>query len=66
MSISLAACVSNNTQSSTIANPASTFCVQQGGQVSIETDKNQHQYGICTLPNGHKTEEWDYFRSHHH
>ena len=46
----------------TIANPASVYCVQQGGRVEmVDTDKGQ--IGICVLPDGRRIEEWEFFRS---
>lgn len=47
-----------------IANPASEFCVKQGGKSEIKTDKNGGEYGVCHLPDGSAVEEWEYFRSH--
>ena len=44
-----------------IANPASTFCVEQGGTVEI-VDENGGQVGYCNLPDGTRVEEWEYFR----
>ena len=45
-----------------IANPASTFCVEQGGTVEI-VDETDGQVGYCNLPDGTRVEEWEYFRS---
>jgi putative hemolysin len=45
-----------------IANPASVFCVQQGGTVEI-VDEAGGQIGYCNLPDGTRVEEWEYFRS---
>ena len=45
-----------------IANPASTSCIQKGGSLEILTDENGGQYGMCTLPDGTKCEEWAFFR----
>ncbi len=45
-----------------IANPASVYCVEQGGRVEIvATDKGQ--IGVCVLPDGRRIEEWEFFRS---
>ncbi|WP_255503989.1 DUF333 domain-containing protein [Moraxella sp. VT-16-12] len=44
------------------ANPASTYCVEQGGQSHIKTDKDGNQYGECHLPDGRVVDEWEYFR----
>ena len=45
-----------------IANPASVYCVQQGGRLEIvRTDKGE--VGICVLPDGRRIEEWTFFRA---
>lgn len=44
-----------------MANPASQFCIEQGGQLSIEKDTNG-EVGYCQLANGQKVEEWALFR----
>lgn len=44
------------------ANPASVFCVEQGGEVEI-VDEAGGQVGYCELPDGTRIEEWEYFRS---
>jgi uncharacterized protein len=45
-----------------IANPASVYCVQQGGRVEI-VNTPQGQVGYCILPDGRRIEEWAFFRS---
>ena len=45
-----------------IANPASVFCIEQGGRVVI-VDETDGQVGYCELPDGRRIEEWEYFRS---
>ena len=45
-----------------VANPASEFCVDQGGTVEI-VDEEGGQVGYCNLPDGRRVEEWEYFRS---
>ena len=45
-----------------VANPASTYCVEQGGQSHIKTDKDGNQYGECHLSDGRVVDEWEYFR----
>ena len=47
-----------------IANPASEFCVKQGGKSEIKTDKDGGEYALCRLPDGTVVEEWAYFRQH--
>ena len=45
-----------------LPNPASEFCVEQGGEVDIVTEADG-QVGYCVLPDGTRVEEWDYFRA---
>lgn len=47
---------------SQIANPASVFCIEQGGTLEI-VDEANGQVGYCTLPDGTRVEEWEYYRS---
>lgn len=43
-------------------NPASVYCVEQGGKLSIKNEANG-QVGYCHLPSGQVVEEWGYFRN---
>lgn len=43
-------------------NPASVYCVEKGGKLSIKKDADGGERGICTLSNGQEVDEWDYFR----
>lgn len=43
-------------------NPASAYCVEKGGKLSIKTDADGGQRGLCTLSNGKVVDEWDYYR----
>ena len=45
-----------------IANPASVYCVQQGGKLEIANTK-KGQIGVCVLPDGRRIEEWKFFRA---
>lgn len=46
-----------------IANPASTYCVEQGYKLEIRTDPlSGGQYGVCIFPDGKECEEWKFFR----
>ncbi|MEZ4519256.1 MAG: DUF333 domain-containing protein [Chloroflexota bacterium] len=45
-----------------LANPASTNCVEQGGQVMIETDGSGGQYGVCVFDDNRQCEEWAMMR----
>lgn len=51
----------NNTPQNQLANPASVFCVEQGGELEI-VDEADGQIGFCNLPDGTRVEEWQYFR----
>jgi hypothetical protein len=44
-----------------IANPASTFCVENGGTIAI-TGGEEGQIGTCSFPGGTSCEEWALFR----
>lgn len=45
-----------------MANPASTFCVEQNGKLEIRKEANG-EVGYCHLPNGQIVEEWALFRA---
>jgi putative hemolysin len=45
-----------------MANPASTYCVDQGNTLEIRTDSEGGQVGICIFPDGSECEEWAYMR----
>lgn len=51
----------NNTNSSEIANPASSYCVSQGNKLEIK-DEEGGQVGYCVSPDGQKCEEWSFYR----
>ncbi len=44
-----------------IANPASVFCVENGGSLSMNTTA-EGTTGTCTFPTGEQCEEWALFR----
>lgn len=45
-----------------LANPASTYCVEQHGTVEIRKEA-KGEVGYCHLPDGRVIEEWELFRS---
>ena len=47
-----------------MANPASTYCVEQGGKLEIKQGADG-EIGMCQLPNGTTVEEWEFFRANH-
>ena len=53
---------SQKNAASMIANPASVYCVNNNGSLSIVTAEDGSQSGICTLKSGKQCEEWLYFR----
>ncbi|WP_044101529.1 I78 family peptidase inhibitor [Acinetobacter pittii] len=64
--VSLTACSSVHHKGSTppkigSPNPASQYCVEQGGKLEIRNEANG-QVGYCHLPNGQVVEEWKLFR----
>ena len=50
------------TQGAQIANPASEFCVKQGGKLDIMQMSNGNEHGMCILPDGRNCEEWSFYR----
>lgn len=45
-----------------IANPASIYCVQNGGVSRIVTAVDGSQRGVCVLANGTECDDWAYYR----
>lgn len=45
-----------------LANPASVFCVEQGGTLEMRKEANG-EAGYCHLANGQVVEEWAFFRA---
>ncbi len=45
-----------------LANPASVYCVEQGGTVEIRTQDDGSQVGYCIFDDGSECEEWAYYR----
>ncbi|OPH38311.1 putative hemolysin [Moraxella lacunata] len=65
--LTLTACTTTNPAPSHkvgVANPASEFCVKQGGKSEIRKSADGSEYGVCHLPNGQVVEEWEFFRQH--
>jgi putative hemolysin len=42
-------------------NPASKYCVDQGGKLEIRTEAGG-EVGYCIFPDGSECEEWSYYR----
>lgn len=47
---------------SQLANPASEYCVAQGGTIEI-VDESAGQVGYCNLPDGRRIEEWEFYNT---
>ncbi|MDG1186830.1 MAG: DUF333 domain-containing protein [Ilumatobacter sp.] len=47
-----------------LANPASVYCVEQGGEIDI-VEEADGEVGYCNLPDGSRIEEWELFQSNH-
>lgn len=67
----LAGCASDGEDSreyTSLANPASVFCVQQGGELEMDT-MNDRRMTYCVTENGEgekeRVEQWEYYRAHH-
>ncbi|MDC3332405.1 DUF333 domain-containing protein [Ilumatobacter sp.] len=59
----LAGCSSGNASNLPgLANPASVYCVEQGGEVDI-VEETDGEVGYCNLPDGSRVEEWELYRS---
>ena len=43
-------------------NPASVYCVKQGGESIIKKDSAGNSYGVCKFKDGKEVDEWQYFR----
>ena len=53
----LSACNSQSTSTDLgLANPAATYCAQQGGSYHLDS-------GACELPDGSQVDGWEYYRS---
>lgn len=48
--------------SANMANPASVYCVQQGGKSDIRKDASGGEVGYCVFPDKSECEEWAYMR----
>lgn len=46
----------------TLPNPASIYCMEQGGRLEFRKDKEGNEYGVCIFPDGSECEEWAFYR----
>lgn len=54
--------VAASPDSTELANPASTNCVNKGGQVVTKTLPSGGQYGVCLFKDDRECEEWTLYR----
>jgi putative hemolysin len=54
--------VSENGQSVDLANPASEYCIEVGGQLQSEVRGDGGEYSLCNFPDDRSCEEWALFR----
>ncbi|WP_170478708.1 putative hemolysin [Ruegeria arenilitoris] len=59
--MTVAACDSEPEQSTELANPAATFCIESGAKYEIRDGVNG-QSGVCILQDGSEVDAWEYFR----
>lgn len=45
-----------------LPNPASIYCLEQGGKLEIRKDKEGNEYGVCIFPDSSECEEWAFYR----
>ncbi|MDQ8934774.1 putative hemolysin [Acinetobacter rudis] len=66
--ISLSACANHQSKPENVkigmANPASVYCQNIGGKLSIQKEKDG-DVGYCELSDGQVIEEWKLYRQHH-
>ncbi|RTR34480.1 putative hemolysin [Shewanella atlantica] len=63
--LALAACsIHEEAGMANMSNPASDYCIAQGGVLEIVTGPDGQQ-GICTLPSGEVVEEWALYHRDH-
>jgi putative hemolysin len=46
-----------------LPNPASVYCIEQGGRWEIRKDKEGNEWGFCLFEDGSECEEWAFFRN---
>ena len=62
--VGIVSCVAKENTSPSVGmpNPASKYCIDQGGKLIMKKDQDGNSYGICKLKTGEEIEEWEYFR----
>ena len=52
----------NTDSAANMSNPASDFCVDNGGETEIVTESDGSQFGLCVFE-GYSCEEWAFYRN---
>ncbi len=60
----LAGCSSYDTEYTSTANPASVYCVQQGGELDTVTEGGA-RVTYCVFSEDERVEQWQYYRDNH-
>ena len=45
-----------------LANPASVYCIKNGGKHITRKDDKSNEIGICVFPNGKECNEWEFYK----
>ncbi|WP_319534665.1 DUF333 domain-containing protein [uncultured Vibrio sp.] len=53
-----------STEYTSAANPASVYCVQQGGEMETVTE-NGERVTYCVFSDDERVEQWEYYRDNH-
>jgi len=48
----------------TLANPAATFCVENGGVYEIKESGTGDKAGVCVFSDGAEIDAWEFLRAH--
>ena len=48
-----------------LANPASEYCISQGGRLENRKDASGNEYSLCRFADGREIEEWALYRRAH-
>lgn len=62
VALATAACVAPLIPPPAMANPASTYCAEQGGSHDIRSEGDGGEVGYCQFDDGTECEEWAFFR----
>jgi len=48
-----------------MANPASVYCIEQGGELETRSDADGNQSGFCIFPDDSEKNQWEYWYENH-